>query len=84
MMDLAGQDNPMYIPDEVLSFASVAASFQKMSEECYTSFQGTISCGNMSSQVFVSPAPLVSSHYFQYQLTSSFFMYDVCSTIQMI
>lgn len=60
---MAGPDGTLYTPEgvglEALSLNNITTTFQKIAEECYTSFKGTISCGNLTSQVFISPAPMV-------------------------
>lgn len=56
---MSGFDSSILVPDQ-LSESSVTTMFQKLAEEMYASFRGTLKCGNLESKVVLSPAPVVS------------------------
>lgn len=62
LVDLAGGDSIVLVPDSPLSKYSVAACFQKLAEANYVSFQGYLKCGHLGSRILLSPAPMVKWH----------------------
>lgn len=60
LVDLAGNDSIILVPEGQLSKKSVTDCFQKLSEINYTSFQGYLKCGNLGSRIFLSPPPMVN------------------------
>lgn len=58
LVDLAGGDSIVLIPDSPLSKYSIAACFQKLAEANYVSFQGYLKCGHLGSRILLSPAPM--------------------------
>lgn len=67
LVDLAGNDSILLVPEGQLSKKSVTDCFQKLSEINYASFQGYLKCGNLGSRILLSPAPMVNSIFTQYQ-----------------
>jgi hypothetical protein len=61
LVDLTGYDGSISVPDNPLNETTVVNMFQRLAEEMYTSFKGTLKCGNLESKVILSPAPVVSS-----------------------
>lgn len=59
LVDLAGGDSIVLVPESPLSKYSVAACFQKLAEANYVSFQGYLKCGHLGSRILLSPAPMV-------------------------
>lgn len=59
LVDLAGGDSIVQVPESPLSKYSVAACFQKLAEANYVSFQGYLKCGHLGSRILLSPAPMV-------------------------
>jgi len=61
LVDLAGGDSAVLVPDSPLSKYSVATCFQKLAEANYVSFQGYLKCGHLVSRILLSPAPMVTN-----------------------
>lgn len=61
LVDLAGGDSIVLVPEAPLSKHSVTTCFQKLSEANYVSFQGYLKCGNLGSRILLSPAPMVNN-----------------------
>lgn len=59
LVDLAGGDSAVIIPEGTLSKVSVDSCFQKLAETNYVSFQGYLKCGNLGSRILLSPPPMV-------------------------
>lgn len=59
LVDLAGGDSIVLVPESPLNKYSVAACFQKLAEANYVSFQGYLKCGHLVSRILLSPAPMV-------------------------
>lgn len=59
LIDMSGYDGTVLVPEQ-LNEASVAALFEKLAEDMYVSFKGTLKCGNLESKIILSPAPVVS------------------------
>jgi len=60
LVDLAG-DGTVHIPEGALSLSSVQAMMKSMAEVEFVSYQGTLTCGHLTSKVTLCPTPLVSS-----------------------
>ncbi|XP_050305476.1 integrator complex subunit 14 [Anthonomus grandis grandis] len=58
LIDLSGYDGTIQIPENLQTEGNVTALFQKLAEDMYTSFKGTLRCGNLESKIVLSPAPL--------------------------
>ncbi|EFN81321.1 integrator complex subunit 14 isoform X1 [Harpegnathos saltator] len=58
LIDLAGGDSIVLVPDSPLSKYSVATCFQKLAETNYVSFQGYLKCGHLGSRISLSPPPM--------------------------
>lgn len=63
LVDLAGNNGTVIIPENNLSVLSVTNMFNKFAEDVY-SFKGVLKCGNLSSNIVLSPPPMV-----QYYIT---------------
>lgn len=59
LVELAGGDSVVLIPEGPLSRNSVINCFQKLAEVNYVSFQGYLKCGHLGSRILLSPPPLV-------------------------
>ncbi|PSN37584.1 von Willebrand factor A domain-containing protein 9 [Blattella germanica] len=57
LVDIAGFDSHVVLPEGPLSVKSVQTMFQKFAEANFTSFQGMLKCGNLGSQIILSPSP---------------------------
>lgn len=57
---MTGYDGSISIPDGPLNETTVVSMFQKLAEDMYVSFKGTLKCGNLESKIILSPAPVVS------------------------
>ncbi|KAK3917692.1 Integrator complex subunit 14 [Frankliniella fusca] len=62
LTDLAGGEGLIHTPEGPLSIASVQAMVRKMAEAEFTSYQGTLRCGCLSSKITLSPHPLPFTH----------------------
>ena len=60
LVDLAGNDSSLFVPEGHLSKQSVVNCFKKLAETNYIPFQGYLKCGNLGSRILLSPSPLVS------------------------
>lgn len=60
LVELAGLDSSVHVPEEALNIKSVQSMFQKLAEANFASFQGMLKCGNLGSRIILSPAPQVS------------------------
>ncbi|KAK4885574.1 hypothetical protein RN001_001845 [Aquatica leii] len=58
LVDMTGYDGSVLIPDGNLCESTIVSMFQKLAEDMYTSFRGTLKCGNLESRVTLSPAPI--------------------------
>ncbi|KAF5293913.1 hypothetical protein FQA39_LY13618 [Lamprigera yunnana] len=58
LVGMTGFEGSVIVPDGALNEATVVSMFQKLSEDMYTSFRGTLKCGNLESRVMLSPAPI--------------------------
>lgn len=65
LVDLAGGDSAVIVPEGTLSKISVNNCFQKLAESNYVSFQGYLKCGNLGSRIHLSPSPMVSYFFFK-------------------
>lgn len=59
LVDIAGGDSIVLVPESPLGKYSVGACFQKLAETNYVSFQGYLKCGHLGSRILLSPAPMV-------------------------
>lgn len=59
LIDLAGYDSIILVPDSPLTKHSVSVCFQKLAETNYVSFQGYLKCGYLGSRILLSPPPMV-------------------------
>ncbi|KAF4526527.1 hypothetical protein B566_EDAN005894 [Ephemera danica] len=57
LVELAGGQGTLYMPEGPLSPKSVIGMFQRLAETQFSSFQGTLTCGNLSSSIVLSPIP---------------------------
>ncbi|XP_066599693.1 integrator complex subunit 14 [Prorops nasuta] len=69
LVDLAGGDSCVLVPEGPLSKHSISNCFQKLSETNYVSFQGYLKCGNLGSAIVLSPAPIpyIKKNDFEFQ-----------------
>ncbi|CAH0550975.1 unnamed protein product [Brassicogethes aeneus] len=58
LVDLSGYDGSISIPEHIQGEAAVVTIFQKLAEDTYTSFKGTLKCGNLESKIILSPTPV--------------------------
>lgn len=56
---MTGYDGTVLVPEQ-LNEVSVCSLFEKLAEDMYVSFKGTLKCGHLESRVLLSPAPVVS------------------------
>lgn len=64
LIDLSGYDGSILVPENLQNELSVTNLFQKLAEDVYTLFKGTLKCGNLESKVILSPAPVVCTLLF--------------------
>lgn len=55
---MSGYDGTILVPEQ-LNEISICALFEKLAEDMYVSFKGTLKCGNLESKILLSPAPVV-------------------------
>jgi hypothetical protein len=60
LVDLAGNNSTLLIPEGELSKLSITNCFRKLAETTYVSFQGYLKCGHLGSRILLSPPPMVS------------------------
>ncbi|KOC68059.1 UPF0464 protein C15orf44 like protein [Habropoda laboriosa] len=70
LVELAGGDSVVLVPEAPLSKHSVTACFQKLAETNYVSFQGYLKCGNLGSRILLSPAPMPYTKKTDFELVS--------------
>ncbi|XP_011498230.1 PREDICTED: von Willebrand factor A domain-containing protein 9 [Ceratosolen solmsi marchali] len=58
LVDLAGNDSMLLVPEGQLSKLSVTNCFRKLVETNYVSFQGYLKCGHLGSRILLSPPPM--------------------------
>ncbi|KAJ8933163.1 hypothetical protein NQ314_014170 [Rhamnusium bicolor] len=58
LIDLSGYDGCILVPEILQNELNVTNLFQKLAEDMYTLFKGTLKCGNLESKVILSPAPV--------------------------
>ncbi|XP_035221418.1 integrator complex subunit 14-like [Stegodyphus dumicola] len=57
LIDINGNGGQVFIPDGLLSFKSVQGIFMKLADLYYKPFHGVLHCGNLTSNVSLSPPP---------------------------
>lgn len=70
LVELAGGDSVVLVPETPLSKHSVTACFQKLAETNYVSFQGYLKCGHLGSRILLSPAPMPYTKKADFELVS--------------
>lgn len=73
LIDLSGYDGSILVPDNLQNELGVTSLFQKLAEDMYTLFKGTLKCGNLESKVILSPAPVV--HVLLYLVVCVIYVY---------
>lgn len=58
LIDMSGYDGTVLVPEQ-LNETSVNTLFEKLADDMYVSFKGTLKCGNLESKILLSPAPVV-------------------------
>nr|XP_022904609.1 integrator complex subunit 14 [Onthophagus taurus] len=83
LIDMCGYDGSICTPDTNLTEVTVCNMFQKLAEESYTSFKGTLKCGHLESKVILSPAPVPYTKItdFDYQTYNLSQTVEVCGFI---
>lgn len=66
VVELAGGDGAVISPESPLSLISVQNAFHKLAEENYSSFSGSLKCGNLECKVILSPTPMVCKSLFKH------------------
>ncbi|XP_044744686.1 integrator complex subunit 14-like isoform X3 [Coccinella septempunctata] len=79
LIDLSGYDGSISVPDQ-LSEAGVTTLFQKLAENIYTSFNGTLKCGNLKSKIMLYPAPVHHTKVTDFDCQT----YNVSDTIEVL
>lgn len=85
LVDLAGNDSVVLVPESPLNKYSVAACFQKLAETNYVSFQGYLKCGNLGSRILLSPAPMPYTKKTDFELEPGLVIsknIEICGFIQ--
>uniref|UniRef100_A0A6P7GUZ0 Integrator complex subunit 14 n=1 Tax=Diabrotica virgifera virgifera TaxID=50390 RepID=A0A6P7GUZ0_DIAVI len=67
LIDLSGYDGSILVPDNIHSESSVISLFQKLAEDMYTTFKGTLKCGNLESKIILSPAPVAYTKFTDFE-----------------
>ncbi|XP_054724711.1 integrator complex subunit 14-like [Uloborus diversus] len=57
LVDIAGGEGQVFVPEGALTLKSVTAMFTKLAEEYYSPFHGVLHCGHLTSNVSLSPPP---------------------------
>ncbi|XP_063221536.1 integrator complex subunit 14 [Bacillus rossius redtenbacheri] len=57
LAEAAGAGSTVHVPDAPLGLDSVREMFQKLAENNFSTFVGTLKCGNLSSRVILFPSP---------------------------
>lgn len=57
---MSGYDGTVLVPEQ-LNDTSICSLFEKLAEDMYVSFKGTLKCGHLESKILLSPAPVVSN-----------------------
>lgn len=71
---MSGYDGTVLIPEQ-LNEASVCSLFEKLAEEMYVSFKGTLKCGHLESKILLSPAPVVRKFVLNNKQTQTLYLY---------
>ncbi|XP_051166296.1 integrator complex subunit 14 [Leptopilina boulardi] len=61
LIELAGGDSMVLLPEGQLTKTSVHNCFKKLAETTYVPFQGYLKCGNLGSRILLSPPPMTYS-----------------------
>ncbi|XP_057660808.1 integrator complex subunit 14 isoform X2 [Diorhabda carinulata] len=82
LIDLTGYDGSILLPEN-LNESNVTSLFQKLAEDMYTNFKGTLKCGNLESKVVLSPAPVAYTKLtdFECQTYNMSDLIEVCGFI---
>ena len=57
LIKLNNSNGEIYIPESPLSTSSIEQAFKKIIQTHYDSYEGILSCGNLKSQMMLSPSP---------------------------
>ncbi|XP_033211888.1 integrator complex subunit 14 isoform X2 [Belonocnema kinseyi] len=58
LVELAGGDSMVLVPEGQLTKTTVNNCFKKLAETTYVPFQGYLKCGNVGSRILLSPPPI--------------------------
>lgn len=61
LIDLTGNGGNIYVPENNVSANTVKTIFKKLADEIY-SFKGVLKCGNLNSNIILSPPPMVFNY----------------------
>ncbi|CAH1962828.1 unnamed protein product [Acanthoscelides obtectus] len=83
LIDMTGYDGTISVQDTFSNEASVTSMFQKLAEEIYSTFKGTLKCGNLESKIILSPAPVPYTKVtdFDSQTYNLWDVLDVCGFV---
>lgn len=60
LVEMCNYDGSVLVPDNQLTEAGVISVFQKLAEDVYAPFKGTLKCGHLESKIVLYPNPTVS------------------------
>ncbi|XP_017785176.1 PREDICTED: von Willebrand factor A domain-containing protein 9 [Nicrophorus vespilloides] len=71
LIDISGYEGSINIPDGQLNEQSVQTIFQKLADEMYASFKGSLKCGHLESSIYLTPAPIPYTKVTDFEVNTS-------------
>lgn len=71
LIDINGGGGQVFVPEGQLSFKSIQAMFTKLTDLYYKPFHGILHCGNLTSNVSLSPPPEPFSKAYDFDLVKA-------------
>jgi hypothetical protein len=56
-LEINGQGGEIFMPDSVLNLKTIQSTFEGLGEKYYSTYHGTLQCGNFKCSVQLFPAP---------------------------
>ena len=57
LIEINGQGGEIFMPDSVLNLKTIQSTFEGLGEKYYSTYHGTLQCGNFKCSVQLFPAP---------------------------
>lgn len=79
LIELCGGEGSVIVPDQITEI-SITNLFQKLGDDMYTSFKGTLKCGHLESSIYLSPMPIPFTKVCEFEKRT----YTISKTIEVV